>query len=105
MDGDGKPDVIVGLASGSAISVYRNLACPGSLDTNSFAAEVDFPAPGWVRGVALGDLNGDGKPDISLIGEEGNFMSVYQNVSTPGSFTNTSLASRVDYRAGWIHMA
>ena len=101
VDGDGKPDVIVGLASGSAISVYRNLACPGSLDTNSFAAEVDFPAPGWVRGVALGDLNGDGKPDISLIGEEGNFMSVYQNVSTPGSFTNTSLASRVDYGAGW----
>jgi subtilase family serine protease len=101
VDGDGKPDVIVGLASGSAISVYRNLARPGSLDTNSFAAEVDFPAPGWVRGVALGDLNGDGKPDISLIGEEGNFMSVYQNVSTPGSFTNMSLASRVDYGAGW----
>ena len=101
VDGDGKPDVIVGLASGSAISVYRNLASPGTLDTNSFAAEVDFPAPGWVRGVAMGDLNGDGKLDISLVGEEGNFMSVYQNVSTPGSFTNTSLASRVDYGAGW----
>jgi uncharacterized repeat protein (TIGR01451 family) len=101
VDGDGKPDVVVGLASGSAISVYRNLASPGTLDTNSFAAEVDFPAPGWVRGVAMGDLNGDGKLDISLVGEEGNFMSVYQNVSTPGSFTNTSLASRVDYGAGW----
>jgi hypothetical protein len=100
VDGDGKPDVIVGLASGSAISVYRNLASPGTLDTNSFAAEVDFAAPGLVRGVAMGDLNGDGKPDISLVGEEGDFMSIYQNVSTPGSFTNTSLAGRVDFGAG-----
>jgi subtilisin family serine protease len=100
VDGDGKPDVTVGLASGSAIAVYRNLASPGELDTNSFAAEVDFPAPGSVRGLGMGDLNGDGKPDISLVGEEGDFMSVYQNVSTPGSFTNTSLASRVDYSAG-----
>ena len=100
VDGDGKPDVIVGLASGSAIAVYRNLASPGTLDTNSFAPEVDFPAPGLVRGLAMGDLNGDGKPDIGLVGEEGDFMSVYQNVSTPGSFTNTSLASRVDYSTG-----
>jgi hypothetical protein len=101
VDGDGKVDLVVGWAVGSAVAVYRNLASPGSLDTNSFAAEVDFPAPGWVRGVAMGDLNGDGKLDISLVGEVDSFMSVYQNVSTPGSFTNTSLASRVDYGAGW----
>jgi hypothetical protein len=44
----------------------------------------------------MGDLNGDGKPDISLVGVSG-YFSVYQNVSTPGSITNTSLASRVDY--------
>jgi hypothetical protein len=100
VDGDGKADLVAGWANGSAVAIYRNLASPGALNTNSFAAEVDFPAPGVVRGEALGDLNGDGKPDISLVGEMGDFMSVYQNVSTPGIFTNTSLASRVDYSAG-----
>ena len=98
VDGDGKADVIIGLTPGSAISVYRNLTSPGTLNTNSFAPGVDFPAPGWVRGLAMGDLSGDGKPDISLVGEEGNFMSIFQNTSTPGS---ASLASRVDFGAGW----
>jgi hypothetical protein len=49
----------------------------------------------------MGDLNGDGKPDISLTCEVDSYMCVYQNLSTPGSFTNTSLAGRVDYVAGW----
>jgi uncharacterized protein YjbI with pentapeptide repeats len=100
VDGDGKMDLVIGWASGAAISVYRNLASPGSLDTSSFAPKVDFPAPGWVRGLGMGDLNGDGKPDISLITQSSDLMAVYQNLSTPGSFTNTSLADRVDYAGG-----
>jgi hypothetical protein len=101
VDGDGKVDLVAGWAGGSAIAVYRNLSNPGLLDTNSFAPEVDFPVPGWTRSVGLGDLNGDGKPDISLTCEVDSYMCVYQNLSTPGSFTNTSLAGRVDYGAGW----
>ena len=100
VDGDGKMDLVIGWASGMAISVYRNLASPGSLVTNSFAPKVDFPAPGWVRDLGMGDLNGDGKPDISLIAQSSDLMAIYQNLSTPGSFTNTSLAGRVDYAGG-----
>jgi hypothetical protein len=100
VDGDGKMDLVIGWASGRAISVYRNLASPGALNTNSFAPKVDFPSPGWVRCLGMGDLNGDGKPDISLVTQSGDYMAVYQNLSTPGSFTNTSLAGRVDYAGG-----
>ena len=62
-DGDAKSDLIVASVHGYAVSVYRNQAGPGSFSSNSFAARVDFPAPGWVHNVAVADLNGDSKPD------------------------------------------
>ena len=99
VDGDGKLDLVTG-ANGDAISIYRNTATPGVLTTNSFAAAVNFATPGWAHTVGAGDINGDGKPDIGVVGQTINFMSIFQNVSQRGSITNTSLASRVDYAAG-----
>jgi hypothetical protein len=101
VDGDGKPDLVIGSWGGQSISVYRNLASPGSLSTNSFAPRIDFGTTGWTHNVALGDLNGDAKPDIALVAEMDSAMSVFQNLSTPGSFTNSSLGGRVDYATGW----
>jgi hypothetical protein len=101
MDGDSKLDLVVGSGSGSqAISVYRNTATVGSITTNSFAAQVNFAAPGWVNAVALADLDGDGKLDIVLVSELPSVLSIFNNVSVPGSFTTASLAGRVDYSAG-----
>ena len=102
VDGDGKLDLVVGGGNGTqAISVYRNMATPGSITTNSFAPPVEFAAAGWVNDVAMGDINGDGKPDIALVSQLSSYFSIFQNVSTPGSFTNNSLAARVDYAAGY----
>ena len=98
-DGDGKLDLVTG-ANGDAISIYRNTATPGALTTNSFAAVVNFATPGWAHTVGVGDINGDGKPDIGVVGQAINFMSMFQNASQMGSITNTSLAGRVDYAAG-----
>ncbi len=102
LDGDGKPDLVVSsFDNGQAVSVYRNTSSPGSLTTNSFASHVDFALPGWGNSVAIGDLDGDGKPDLAVVTQLGDGLSIFKNISTPGSFTASSFAPRVDYPAGY----
>jgi hypothetical protein len=101
MDGDAKSDLIVASVHGNAVSVYRNLADAGAFHAGSFAARVDFGTPGWAHNVNVADFNGDGKSDLAVTGELSSYMAVFQNQSTPGSFTASSLAARVDYATGW----
>ncbi len=101
LDGDGKLDLIAGSVQSENISVFRNVSTGGPLTTNSFAPRVDFATGDWTHTVAIADFNGDGKPDIAVVGELPSTMSIFQNVSTPGSFTSASLAPRVDFGTGW----
>ena len=64
LDGDGKLDIIALNADSDVVSIFRNISTPGSLTTNSFAARIDLPAGNVMRGLAVRDMNGDGKPDI-----------------------------------------
>ncbi len=100
LDGDGKMELIATAYLPQTMSVYRNQATPGSLTTNSFAAPVTYALAGRGHTLALGDLNGDGQTDIAEATELGDALSIFQNVSS-GSFTNTSLAARVDFATGW----
>jgi hypothetical protein len=101
LDGDGKLDLVAGSVQSENISVFRNVSTGGLLTTNSFAPRVDFATGYWTHTVAIADFNGDGKPDIAVVGELPSVMSIFQNTSTPGSFTTASLASRVDFGTGW----
>jgi hypothetical protein len=102
VDGDRKLDLIaVGYSLSEEIAVYRNMATPGSLTTSSFAPPVDFALGGWGHNCALGDINGDSKPDIAVVTELNSLLSIFQNESTPGSFSSSSLGSRVDFATGW----
>lgn len=101
LDGDGKLDVVAGFVNPQIVSVYRNLSTPGVFTTNSLAAPVNVSTPGWMHTVTLADFNGDGKPDICVVGELDSYLAFFQNTSTPGSFTSASLAPRVDFGTGW----
>jgi FG-GAP-like repeat/Immunoglobulin domain/IPT/TIG domain/Immunoglobulin I-set domain len=101
LDGDGKADIIAGSFGNDSIYVYRNIANPGTLSSNSFQQKVEFPTGNGTHNLALGDLNGDGKSDIAVVGESSSYLSVFQNMSMPGSFTSSSLGGRVDYATGW----
>ncbi len=64
LDGDGKADLAVTNFSSDNVSVFRNTSTSGSITTSSFAAKIDFTTGDGPSSVAIGDLDGDGKPDL-----------------------------------------
>ncbi|MBS7229520.1 VCBS repeat-containing protein [Flavobacterium psychroterrae] len=80
-DGDGKTDIAVGNYNASAISILRNTSVNGSITASSFAAKVDFPVA-YPRGIATGDFDGDGKPDLAATSSTYNSIVIFRNTST-----------------------
>jgi hypothetical protein len=66
LNGDGKLDIVVASQLPSLFSVFQNTSAPGSFTTGSLAARVDLTSGYNPDGPAIGDLNGDGKPDLVL---------------------------------------
>ena len=106
VDGDGKPDISVGLpgpnGSVGRIAVLRNISTQGSFTNTSLAAEVDFPAGIAPRSVRLGDINGDGKPDLIYVNNNsgsGNTISFLLNSATAGNITPSSFSQLVSIPA------
>lgn len=85
LDGDGKPDLIIPNNGANVVSFYRNLSTPGLF---SFAARVDITVGTNPFSVAIGDLDGDGKPDLAIV-DQGSSGGLYvmMNTSTPGTLS------------------
>lgn len=77
------------------------LAFGGSDDFafGSFAQRVELTAPGWLRQGTVADLDGDGRPDL-VEPSNNNVVSVYRNISSPGSLSPASFAARLDFPVG-----
>ena len=96
-DGDSKPDLAIADQLSNSISVIRNNSPAGSI---TFAPYVDFITGASPQGVAVADLDGDGKLDIVSINNSGNTVSAFRNVSTTGTITTSSFAPKVDFSTG-----
>src|SRR4029453_3408731 len=90
IDGDGKPDIVLS-TDAQTFQVYLKQSNPGLI---SLAPKVNFATGSATSSLNVGDIDGDGKPDVAVTNETSNTLSVLRNQSTPGAI---SFAGKVDY--------
>ncbi len=84
VDGDGKIDLLIAERTNNQLSIFRNTSTTG---TPSFAPSISITGLTEAIAVAFGDVDSDGKPDIAVANYFNNLLSVFKNLSTPGTIT------------------
>ncbi|MCW5909821.1 MAG: VCBS repeat-containing protein [Cyclobacteriaceae bacterium] len=95
LDGDGKPEIITTSESGNRFSIFKNIHSTGAFTAASFDAPFNttVTAP---RGLATGDLNLDGRPEI-IITRAANLLVVYENLVPTTSISITQQPASPNY--------
>jgi hypothetical protein len=98
VDGDGKLEMAASsnTPASSSLRIFRNTSTSGFI---SFAANVTFPAGNNALGVALEDVDNDGKVDAAVTSSSTGTVGIFKNISpvstisgiAPATVTTTSV--------------
>jgi hypothetical protein len=97
-NGDGKPDLATANYNSSDVSILLNTT-PTGAPTPTFATQVPFPTGNSPRSVSIGDINGDGKPDLATANSGTSGVSILLNTTPTGAPTPT-FAPQVPFPTG-----
>lgn len=100
IDGDQKVEMITANSGSGTISVFRNTSTLGAINASSFSGRVDFFLGIVPNNLAIDDFDGDGKPDIAVARSQSTFITLLRNISTTGSISSGSFASKVEFDSG-----
>ncbi|WP_343787452.1 beta strand repeat-containing protein [Dokdonella soli] len=78
VDGDGRPDLVVTNQNDGTVSVLLNTTVTGAT-TARFAAQQTYTTRSGSIAVAVKDINGDGKPDLTVANVNNGTISVLLN--------------------------
>jgi hypothetical protein len=81
LNSDGKLDLVVANTNSNDVSVLLH----DTSGLGSFHTAVNYASGSYTNFVAVGDLNGDGRPDITAAINEG-VCILFQNPANPGAF-------------------
>jgi hypothetical protein len=97
-NGDGRPDLAVTDTSANSVSVLLNTTPAGSA-TVRFAPPQTFAVGNVPFGVVAADFNGDGRPDLAVVNNGSNTVSVLLNTTAAGA-TTPSFAAQQTFAVG-----
>ena len=97
LNGDGKPDIVT--ANGLSDPSVSGLSVLLQSGNGQFLPAASYSTGNLVNSVAIGDVNGDGRPDL-VVADSGGISILLQNPASPGTFTAGSKLN-VPGGAGW----
>jgi hypothetical protein len=82
LDGDSIPDIAVANIATNNLAIIHNNSAGGNLQLDAAQLQATGQYP---LSLAIGDIDGDGKPEITTGDSLSNTISIFRNKSTPGA--------------------